>query len=119
MQRRRVAAVARRGGRIWVDLGKDLTDLDDVVWCGENLGDHAGGGCRNLGVDLVGRDFDKSVALGDLLALGDMPLEDRSLGDRLPHLGHLQLDYAFCHVLDPVYAVGSGRARHFPPVRRR
>jgi hypothetical protein len=40
-----------------------------------------------------------------------MPLEDGSLGHRLPHLGHLDLDdAAFRHALR-VYDVGAARCR--------
>ena len=46
---------------------------------------------RHLGVDLVGRHLDHRVALVDEVPLGDVPLEDDALGDRLAHLGHLDL----------------------------
>jgi hypothetical protein len=62
---------------------------------------------RHLGVDLVRRHLDHRVALGDEVALGDVPLEHDSLGDRLAHLGHLDLDgRRLCH-LASVYETGS------------
>ena len=57
-------------------------------------GDHARGRGRDLGVDLVGRDLDDGLALVDEIALLLVPFEDRALGDRLAHLGHLDLDRA-------------------------
>ena len=74
----------RAGGH----LGQRLADLNGVVGGDEKLGDRARGRGRHLGVDLVGRDLDHRVALVDLVALGDVPLEHRALGHRLAHLRH-------------------------------
>jgi hypothetical protein len=52
----------------------------------------------NLGVDLIGRHLDDGLAFLDELAFALVPLEDHALGDRFPHLGHLDLDDpAVCH----------------------
>ena len=79
-------------GSVRVELGERLADLDDVVGLGEDLRDRAAGGGGDLGVDLVGRDLDDGLALLDELALVLDPLEDRPLGDRLAHRGHLDVD---------------------------
>jgi len=57
----------------------------------DQLRDRPGSRRRHLGVDLVGRDLDDGVALFDEIALRDVPLEHYPLGDRLAHLGHLDL----------------------------
>ena len=55
---------------------------------GEDPHERAARGRRDLGVDLVGRDLDDRLVGGDALALGPVPLEDRSLGHRIAHPGH-------------------------------
>ena len=71
----------------------DLADVHRVAGVGEQLGERAGGGRGDLGVHLVGRDLDDRLVLGDRVAGLLGPLEDRALGDRLAHRGHLDLDH--------------------------
>ena len=66
-------------------------DRNLLVHLRDQFRDHTGLRRRNLGVDLVGRDLDHGVALVDEITLGDVPLEDDALGDRLTHFGHLDL----------------------------
>ena len=82
--------------------GDHLADVHRVAGLGEQLGERAGGGRRDLGVDLVGRDLDDRLVLGDLVAGLLGPLEDRALGDRLAHRGHRDLDHG---------GLGGGRLR--------
>ncbi len=86
---RRCGASAARSR---LEAGERLADLDDVVGLDERLEDGAGDGGGDLGVDLVGRDLDDRVALGDLVARLLVPLEDDALGDRLAHLGHHEVE---------------------------
>src|SRR5207248_1594226 len=79
-------------------LGEGGSYLDRLVGLGEDLGDRARRGGRDLGVDLVGRDLDHGLALLDRATLGYMPFENRPLGNRFAHLGHLVLDRCgLCH----------------------
>src|SRR3954464_634234 len=61
----------------------DLADRDRVALPGEDLGDRPGGRGRELGVDLVGRDLRDGLAVLDGGPGGDVPLDERALGDRL------------------------------------
>jgi hypothetical protein len=74
------------------DVGEDRADGDGVALGGVDLRHGAGGGRLDLGVDLVGRDLDQDVVLGDLIALLFMPLQDGAFGDRVTHLRHGHLD---------------------------
>jgi hypothetical protein len=62
----------------------DLADHDGRALLGEDLGDRAGGGSGQLHVDLVGGDLDDGVAVVDVVADLDRPLQDGALGDGLP-----------------------------------
>jgi hypothetical protein len=95
--------VASPGGRSIGALGGTLAiarfhlrqrrpDRHLVVDGGDQLGDDPVCRSRHLGVDLVRRHLDHGVALGDEIALGDVPLENDALRDRLAHLGHLDLN---------------------------
>ncbi len=92
-----VAPSAVAGGRrtrlqpdvIFASASPTLTTSSSAL---RMLGDRAARGSGHLGVDLVGRDLDDRVALGDRVADGDVVLEHGALGDRLAHLGHLDLD---------------------------
>ena len=79
---------ARRDGSDWVLSGAKMW----ITNGGVDLRDGAARRGGDLGVDLVGGDLDDRVALVDLVALGDAPLEDGALGDRLTHLGHGDLN---------------------------
>src|SRR5690606_25845347 len=74
---------------------------DGLTLGDEDLEDGAGHRRRNLGVDLVRRDLYEDLVLlncvSDLLG----PLEDGSLGDRLPELGHRNRR---CHCPSPLSA---------------
>ena len=87
--RRGSAARRQPAGR---DHGQHRPDLDRLALGDEDLGDDALAGARNLGVDLVGRDLEQRLVLGDRLARLLEPLRDRSLRDRDTHLGHHHLD---------------------------
>ena len=54
----------------------------------EDLGEHAGCGRGHLGVDLVGRDLEERLVLGDSVADLLQPADDGALGDRLAELRH-------------------------------
>src|SRR5579884_2284438 len=58
----------------------------------EDLRDRAASGSGQLHVDLVGRDLDDGVAVGDRVADLHRPFEDRPLGDRLAAGGGDDLD---------------------------
>ena len=75
-------AVGRR------DLGEHGADVDGVALGDVDLHDGAGGGRGHLGVDLVGRDLDERLVLGDRVALLLVPLQDGAVGDRLTHRRH-------------------------------
>jgi hypothetical protein len=101
------------GSRPRSHFSQGLSHLHDVIGLDEELRDRPARRRRDLGVDLVGRDLDDRLALLDLVAFGDVPLEDRALGDRLAHLGHDDLNG---------FTVGSLRLRirrGTIPVRRR
>jgi hypothetical protein len=66
-------------------------DLDGRALLREDLAQHAGSGCRDLGVDLVGRDLEQRLVAVDLVADLLEPLRNRSLGDGLAHLRHHDL----------------------------
>src|SRR4051794_20333146 len=70
------------------DDGQLGTDLHGLVLGHEDLGQHARGGRRDLGVDLVGRDLEEGLVDLDLLALLLEPAGDRALGDALAQGGH-------------------------------
>ena len=85
-----VARCSLLGSRSGGDLGQSLADLHGVVGRDQQLRDRAADRGRHLGVDLVGRDLDHGVALGDRVALGHVPLEHGALGDGFAHLRHRQ-----------------------------
>jgi len=58
---------------------------------GQQLGDRARRGRGQLDVDLVGRDLDDGVPLVYEVPRGHVPLKHDALGNRLAHLGHLDL----------------------------
>ncbi|OMC11039.1 hypothetical protein A5736_02335 [Mycobacterium sp. SP-6446] len=64
-------------------------NLDGVVLLGDDLGQHAGGGRRDFGVDLVGRHLDQRLVELDRIAFLLEPARDRSLGDALTEGRHL------------------------------
>jgi len=76
-----------------------LADVDRLIGPNEDLGDRAAGGRGHLGIDLVGGYLDDGVALGDLVALGDVPFEHGALSHRLAHLGHHDLEAAALQLL--------------------
>ncbi len=75
-------------GAVGRDLGEDAADVDGVALGGVDLHDGAGGGGRDLRVDLVGRDLDDRLVLGDRVALLLVPLQDGAVGNRLTHRRH-------------------------------
>ena len=75
-----------------LDLAQGLADLNRLVGAHEDLGQHPRRRRGDLGVDLVGGHFDQRLVNRDGVPLGLEPLEHRSLGDRLAHCGHDDLD---------------------------
>ncbi|EME96437.1 ABC transporter ATPase, partial [Streptomyces mobaraensis NBRC 13819 = DSM 40847] len=76
-----------RSGTRGTDHGELGADLGDLVLADDDLQQDAGGGGRDLGVDLVGRDLEQRLVLGDLLADLLQPAGDGALGDRLAQRG--------------------------------
>ena len=70
------------------DDGQLGADLDGGALLHEDLGDEAGSGRRDLGVDLVGRDLEEDLVLRDGVAHLLVPAGDGSFGDGLAQLGH-------------------------------
>ena len=87
---------ARRARRPAAPAGRDhrqhRSDLDRLALGDEHLGDDPLSRARDLGVDLVGRDLEQRLVLGDRLARLLEPFRDRPLRDRDAHLGHHHLD---------------------------
>ena len=69
--------------------------LDGVILLRDDLGQHAGGGGRDLGVDLVGGDLEQRFVQFDRVALLLEPPGDGPLGDALAECRHLD---GSCHV---------------------
>ena len=74
------------------DLGEHGADGHGVALGGVDLHDGAGGRGGDLGVDLVGRDLDEGLVLGDRVALLLVPFQDGALGDRVAHRRHDDFD---------------------------
>jgi hypothetical protein len=86
---RRRAGWRPRPGR---DPGEHRARWDGLVRLNEDLGQRSGGRGGHLGVHLVGGDLHKLVAFGYRIAHLFQPLEHRALGDRVAHLGELDVD---------------------------
>ena len=78
---RRVLAVAGDHRELGADLGR-------LVLADHDPGQHAGGGRRDLGVDLVGGDLEQRLVDLDPVALLLEPAGDGALGDALAQPGH-------------------------------
>jgi hypothetical protein len=83
------APSGRRGGA-WrlVDDRDDMVHGDRLALLRPDLGEDAGGGRGNLGIDLVGRDLEQGLVAVDAVADLLDPPDDGALGDRLAHLRH-------------------------------
>ena len=80
---------ARRWSRAsFVDGADDGVDLHGRAFSNLDLLQRAGGGRRNLGVDLVGRDLEERLVALDGVARLLEPLGDGAFGDGFAHLGH-------------------------------
>ncbi len=77
------------------DYGQLAADLDGVVLLRDDLLQHACGGGRNLGVDLVGGNLEQRFVQFDRVTLLLEPPGDGSLGDALTECRHLD---GCCHV---------------------
>ena len=95
-------AAARRG-RGWRGSSGSAGAIDDrdngLDWNGLAFGNldffqHAGGGRRNFGVDLVGGNFKERLVALHLVTGLFQPLGDGAFEDTFAHLGH---DYVDCH----------------------
>ena len=83
------AAGGAAGGTAAVAQDREpRTDLDGVALGHDDLGQHAGGRRRDLGVDLVGRHLEQRLVERDRVADLLEPRGDRALGDRLAQLRH-------------------------------
>ncbi len=120
---RRVAGPVLRGRSGRARAGghprEHLADRDGVAGRGEDLGQRAGSGGGDLGVDLVGGDLDDRLVRGERVALALEPFEDDALGDRLAHLRHRDLDHATGGAVAVTVLRGGGRGRLARGGRRR
>jgi hypothetical protein len=81
--------LGRRAGRsAIVDDANYGVHLHGRAWLHLDLFEHAAGRCRNLGVDLVGGDFEQWLIALHALACFFQPLGKSAFKDRLAHLGH-------------------------------
>ncbi|BCN54577.1 hypothetical protein RE9425_29670 [Prescottella equi] len=71
------------------DHGQLATDVDDVVLLRDDLRQDAGSGRRDLGVDLVGGDFEQRLVYFDRVPFLLEPPRDSSLGDGFTQGWHL------------------------------
>src|SRR5690606_6790435 len=77
--------------RVGVDHDDGRADLDGRAGLDEDLGDNAGEGARQLDERLGGLDLDDVLVDGDLIADGDAPLDDVSLGQTFTGVGEAEL----------------------------
>ena len=84
----------RRGGSVAVGLylAEHASHLNRLIGFRGDVYKRSGHGRRNLGVDLVGRDLDQRLVGLDPVADLLQPTQDRAFGNRLPHLGHGDLN---------------------------
>ena len=88
-ERRAGAAAALAGARAaGADHRDDAVDRNRLAFLDADLGDDAGGGRRNFGIHLVGRDLEQRLVAIDRVADLLDPADDRAFGDRLAHLRH-------------------------------
>ena len=80
------------------DHGDDAVDRNRLAFLRANLGEHAGGRRRNLGVHLVGRDLEERLVALDRVADLLDPADDRAFGDRLAHLRHHDVGCHTCWI---------------------
>ena len=85
---RRLAPSAAAASRRAADHRDDAVDRHRLPFLDLDLGQHARGRRRDLGVDLVGRDLEQRLVAIDRVADLLDPADDRAFGDRLAHLGH-------------------------------
>ena len=101
--RARAASGAAAAGRavsvVRLYLAEHGSHLNCLIGFREDLYKCSGGRGGNLRVDLVGRYLDERLVGLDPVAHLLQPPQHRALGDRLPHLGHGDLDArgAGCH----------------------
>ncbi len=106
----------RRGPAAAPDHRQLGADLDGLVLADEDLGQRAGHGRRDLGVDLVGRDLEQRLVDLDLLTLLLEPAGDRALGDALAqgrhgHRGALAVPSAAAGAAGVAVRAAAGRLR--------
>ena len=89
---RRAVAVADDA----TDHGDDGVDLDGCAFRDLDLGEDAGDGRGNLGVDLVGGDLEERLVVLDGVADLLEPLGDGAFEDGLAHLRHDDIDRCHC-----------------------
>ena len=105
------------GASSMLDLAQDGPDGHGLVGLDEDPDERAGDGRGHLGVDLVGRDLEQRLVGLDLVADLLVPLEHRSLGHRIAHLGHGDLHGGAGFHLDSLNITYLGTAR--VPLRAR
>jgi hypothetical protein len=91
-RRRQLGGVRLARLRVGRDPREHRPDLDRRPDPDEDLGQAAGGRRRDVRVDLVRRDRGDGLLVLDPVADLLVPLDDRALGDRDPHLGHRHVD---------------------------
>ena len=93
LQRSCRCRLGSRDGPGIADAGQHRADVDGVTLLHQDLAQQPGRRRRHLGVDLVGRDLEEELVLGDLVAHLLEPAGDGPVGDGLTELGHRDL----CH----------------------
>ena len=84
----------RRGGSVAVGvyLAEHASHLNRLIGFRGDVYKRSGHRRRNLGIDLVGGDLDQRLVSLDPVTDLLQPTQDRAFGNRLPHLGHGDLN---------------------------
>jgi hypothetical protein len=84
----------RPGGSVAVGLyfAEHASHLNRFIGFGGDVYKRSGHGRRDLGIDLVGRDLDQGLVRLHPVAYLLQPAKDGAFGNRLPHLGHGDLN---------------------------
>jgi hypothetical protein len=91
--RGRVVRRCRSGSlAVGLYLAEHTSHLNRVIGFGGDVYKRSGCGCRNLGIHLVGRDLDQRLVGLDPVPDLFQPTQDGAFGNRLPHLGHGDLN---------------------------
>ena len=107
---RRGSSLGASGVTVLADHRQLGTDRDGFALRDQDLGDGPVDRGGHLGVDLVGRNLEQHLVLGDRVADLLVPLRDGALGDRFTELGHRDISQRE----DP-FQPGRGWSRRKPP----